>query len=39
MHLIEFENFSCYYLVKKEYIPALQDITLSIDAGEIFKFD
>lgn len=35
MNLIEFENFSCYYKVKKEYITALEGITLSVKQGEL----
>lgn len=36
MHAIEFKDFSCYYKTKKEYLTALDNISLSIDAGELF---
>ncbi len=34
MNAIEFHNFSCYYRYKKELIPALRDVTLSVQQGE-----
>lgn len=34
MELIKFENFSCYYKVKKAYTAALECIDLSVKRGE-----
>lgn len=31
-----FENFSCYYKVKKEYVKALDGISFAIGEGELF---
>ena len=33
--MIEFKNFSCYYKIKKEYITALNDVSFSIERGEL----
>lgn len=35
MQAIEFRDFSCYYKVKKSYVPALDHIDLSIAPGEL----
>lgn len=35
MELIKFENFSCFYKVKKTYITALDCIDLSVKQGEL----
>ena len=35
MYMIEFRNFSCYYKNKKEYVPALEGIDLSVNRGEL----
>ena len=35
MDQIIFENFSCYYKTKKNYIPALEGIDLSVKQGEL----
>lgn len=35
MDLITFENFSCYYKPKREYIIALENIDLSVKRGEL----
>lgn len=35
MELIKFENFSCYYKVKKAYITALDCIDLCVKRGEL----
>lgn len=36
MNTIEFNAFSCYYKCKKEYITALDEITVGISPGELF---
>ena len=36
MNTIEFNQFSCYYKCKKEYITALDEITVGISPGELF---
>lgn len=36
MNTIEFEGFSCYYKNKKQYITALDNISMSIASGELF---
>lgn len=36
MQAITFENFSCYYKVKGEYVTALDNIDLEIADGELF---
>lgn len=36
MHAIEFQNFSCYYKVKKVYEAALDDLHFSVENGEFF---
>ena len=33
--MIEFQNFSCYYRVKKGYLAALDEINLTINDGEL----
>lgn len=35
MNSIEFQDFSCYYKNKKEYVTALNRITLSVQQGEL----
>lgn len=35
MHAIEFQDFSCYYKHKKEYIPALEHVELTVQKGEL----
>ncbi len=34
MKAIEFQNFSCYYKHKKQYITALSDLDLQVEEGE-----
>ena len=36
MNMIEFENFSCFYKNKKEYITALDQVSFTIEQGELF---
>lgn len=36
MQVIEFQDFSCYYKQKKQYIPALEHISFSVEQGELF---
>lgn len=36
MDIIAFEDFSFFYKNKKDYIPALEHITFSVQAGELF---
>ena len=36
MHPIEFRNFTCCYKHKKDYITALEDLSFSVEAGELF---
>ena len=36
MNIIQFDNFSCYYKNKKDYITALDSISLDIADGEFF---
>ena len=33
--MIEFQDFSCYYKVKKGYLAALDEINLTIENGEL----
>lgn len=35
MSTIEFQDFSCFYKYKKEYITALDHINLSVESGEL----
>lgn len=35
MNMIEFENFSCFYKNKKDYITALDQVSFSIQQGEL----
>lgn len=35
MNMIEFENFSCFYKKKKDYITALDQVSFSIQRGEL----
>jgi len=35
MDAIQFQNFSCYYKQKKEYITALDHINLTVERGEL----
>ena len=35
MDLIKFENFSCYYKLKKDYVSALEHIDLEVAQGEL----
>ena len=36
MNMIEFKNFSCFYKNKKEYITALDQVSFTIEQGELF---
>ena len=36
MEAIEFQDFSCYYKNKKETVTALDNLTMSIEKGELF---
>lgn len=36
MHIIDFQDFSCYYKNKKEYYKALDGISFSVNRGELF---
>lgn len=35
MNAIEFQNFSCFYKTKKEYVTALDHISLTVNRGEL----
>lgn len=35
MYAIEFQDFSCYYKHKKQYIPALEHVDLAVPKGEL----
>ncbi len=36
MNALEFQDFSCFYKQKKEYFPALDGISFSVEQGELF---